>query len=127
MTANPPAGVDAPPTTCTRISSAPPASAIRAATALVPSIVIMSASMNRSGCSYPAGIVRADTYTSAPISRSLSTTALPEPFDPPVTSALRPSRRSRSEPDIRSGPVVGDDEFGDEVVPQREPVVELGD
>src|SRR4030095_13006026 len=101
-------------------------------------IVEVSASMNRSGCVYPSGIVRAVTYTSAPISRSLSTTALPEPFEPPVTSARRPSRRSRSERDIslsmkievtrvQSGSVVGDDEFGDEVIPQREPVVELSD
>src|ERR1044072_80819 len=28
---------------------------------------------------------------------------------------------------VRSGRVVGDDEFGDAVVPEREPVVELGD
>ena len=28
---------------------------------------------------------------------------------------------------VRSGCVIGDDEFGDEAVPQREPVVEFGD
>jgi hypothetical protein len=61
MTANPPDGVEAPPTTCTRMSSAPPVSAIRSATAFVPSTVEVSASMNRSGCSYPSGIVRAVT------------------------------------------------------------------
>ena len=85
MTANPPGGVDEPPTTWTTMSSLP-FSAMRAATASAPSVVDVSASMKRSGRSYlghrPRG--RPDVGT---IARSLSTTALPEPFEPPVTSA----------------------------------------
>ncbi len=47
-TANPPGGVDEPPTTCTRTSSGPP-SATLAATVAAPTAVEVSASMNRSG------------------------------------------------------------------------------
>ncbi len=52
--AKPPAGVEVPPTTCTRMST-PPTFSISAATRSVPAFVEVSAAMKRSGYYRPEG------------------------------------------------------------------------